>query len=244
MNIVFGLCGNGKRFRDAGYAVPKYLIDVMGKPMIHHAVKTLKIPGRIYFVVRQDHLRENETLASYLLTLGHELVVCPGETEGAAQSLLLTKDHIKDQDAPFISVNCDQYLDWDSSDFIAALEREPDTSFIMTFKENDPKCSYIRKDANGYVAEAREKKVISDDATVGVYHWAKTSDFFRDAEAMIAEGHKENNEYYVAPVYNYSIARGLKVKNYEVTKKQFCPIGTPNDLDHFLKNYYNEKIPY
>lgn len=236
MNIIFGLCGQGKRFRDKGYNVPKYLIDVRGQPMLYHAVKTLKIPGKVHFVVRQEHLDAHKDLEKFLLTLGDSIIVSPGETEGAAQSLLLAKNHI-DHNEPLISVNCDQYLDWDSGKFLDCLNHNPSVSYMLTFKETDPKCSYIRKNDQGFVTEAREKQVISDDATVGVYHWAKAGDFFRDAETMIEQGHKENNEYYVAPVYNYSIARGLPVKNFEVTKEEFWPIGTPKDLEYFLENH-------
>lgn len=235
MNIIFGLCGQGSRFRNAGYTVPKYLIAYHGAPMIYHAVETVKIPGKKYFVVREDHLQQYKFLEKMLLGLGDEIIVCKKETEGAAQSLLLAKDAL-DHSQPFLSINCDQYLRWNPWRFRDLLTANPNTSYILTYKETSPKCSYIRKDSTEKVVEVREKKVISDDATIGVYHWAKTSDFVQDAEQMIADGHKENGEYYVAPVYNYSIARGLIVDNFEVSKKEFWPVGTPDDLRVFLNN--------
>ena len=111
----------------------------------------------------------------------------------------------------------------------------PDVNFIVTYKETSPKCSYVREQA-GFVVEVREKRVISNDATIGFYHWAHTRDFFQDAEQMIADDHKENGEYYVAPVYNYSIQRGLKVKKYAIDNKEFWPVGTPDDFMYFNGN--------
>jgi NDP-sugar pyrophosphorylase family protein len=231
MNIIFGLCGEGSRFRNAGYTIPKYLIEYNGATMLEHAVKTLGIPGNVYFIVRQDHLNQFPQIEPLLKSLGAGYVTAPGLTEGAAQSMLLIKDHIN-LDEPFITANCDQYMDWDPSDFIQLMHNNPTTSFIITYKETSPKCSYIKKEA-GKIVEVREKKVLSNDATVGIYHWAKGLDFFRDAETMIQNRHKENNEYYIAPVYNYSIDQGLDVQNFEVDGTEFWPVGTPEDLEKF-----------
>ena len=232
MNIILGMCGQGSRFARAGSALPKYLIAYHGAPMIYHSVETLKIPGKIHFIVREDHLQQYKFLEKMLLGLGDEIIVCKGNTQGAAESLLLAKPHITDLNAPMISLNCDQYLSWNPHNLISEMERNPETSYIVTYKETSTKCSYVRED-QGKVVEVREKKVISNDATIGLYHWAHTQDFFNDAETMIRDGHKENNEYYVAPVYNYSIARGLDVRKFSIKNEEFWPVGTPDDLMDF-----------
>jgi dTDP-glucose pyrophosphorylase len=233
MNIIMGLCGNGSRFRDVGYNIPKYLISFKGKTMLQHSVDTLRIPGEWYFIARQDHIDNNPILKPMLEALGTVIIV-PGLTQGAAESILLAKDYIRDLDKPMISVNCDQYLRYNPEPFIKKMKENPDTSYIMTFPESDPKCSYVRKDRDRKVVEVREKKVISHEATVGVYHWSKTSDFFIDCEQMINDGIKDNNEYYVAPVYNYSIKRGLTVDTHMLSRTEFYPVGTPKDLGTFF----------
>jgi dTDP-glucose pyrophosphorylase len=239
MNIIMGLCGNGSRFKQAGYDLPKFLIPFNGAPMIYHAMETLKITGKRYIVVKEEHLFKYKFLEKLLLGLADDLIKCRRPTEGAAESLLLAKKYITDPHLPLISLNCDQYMNWNPALFLKQLRENPETSYIATYKETDSKCSYIKKDNFDNVIEVREKQVISNDATVGIYHWAHTSDFFVDAEHMISDKAKENNEYYVGPVYNYSIARGLTVKNYEVVKTEFWPVGTPNDLTTFLNNNYD-----
>lgn len=232
MNIIIGMCGLSSRFTKAGSIIPKYLMAYHGAPMIYHSVETLKIPGRIHFVVREDHLLEYKFLEKMLLGLGDEIIVCKGNTDGAAQSLLLAKLHIKNQNDPMISLNCDQYLSWNPYALKDEMIRNPETSYIVTYNETSNKCSYVRE-KNNRVVEVREKKVISKDATIGLYHWAHTRDFFNDAEIMIANQHTENNEYYVAPVYNYSIARGLDVRKFSIKNEEFHPVGTPDDLIRF-----------
>jgi dTDP-glucose pyrophosphorylase len=235
MNIIMGLCGEGSRFKNVGHVLPKYLIVYHGAPMIYHAVETIKIPGRIHFVVREDHLHEHKHLEKLLLGLGHEIIVCKGKTQGAAESLLLAKSHIQNLNNPMISVNCDQYLSWHPFNLVDEMQRNPETSYIVTYNETSPKCSYVRE-KNNHIVEVREKKVISNDATIGIYHWAHTRDFFQDAESMIADNHRENGEYYIAPVYNYSISRGLDVRKFAIDNTQFWPVGTPDDYSHFLQN--------
>lgn len=235
MNILFGLCGEGSRFKNNGYDIPKYLIPYNGAPMIYHSVETLKIPGKIYFIVKVEHLRAYNYLEKMLLALGNEIIPCYSKTEGAASTLLLAKDYIKDHGESLISVNCDQYMNWSPRLFLEELSKNINISYILTYKEKSDKCSYVKINNDEFVVEVREKKVISDDATVGVYHWSRAKDFFLDAQSMIEAGIKENNEYYVAPVYNWSIKRGLKVKKFEVGPKQFWPVGTVEDLDYFLR---------
>lgn len=234
MNIFMGLCGLGARFKNAGYELPKYLVAYHGAPMIYHSVETIGIKGKLHFIIRKEHLQQFSFLEKMLLGLGDEIIAIDGTTQGAAESLLLAKSHIKDLNAPMLSVNCDQYLDWKPYLFQDELQRNPETSFIVTYKETSSKCSYVREE-NGSVVEVREKKVISNDATIGYYHWAHTQDFFQDAEQMISEGHKENGEYYVAPVYNYTIARGLSVKKFSLNENEFWPVGTPEDLTDFQR---------
>ena len=234
-NIVFGLCGESKRFYDEGYIVPKYLIHYNNLSMLEHSVKTLRVPGDLWFVVKEKHLQEFDFLESFLHSLGGKIITCNKDTGGAAETLLLTEGHI-DEDKPLLSVNCDQYMRWDESFFINSMVNEPDTCWLPTFKANNPSYSYVKTDENGLVTDIKEKEVISNDATVGIYHWSKAKFFFRDAKQMIADGYKENNEYYIAPVYKYSIKNGLTVRKFEVKENEFWPVGTPEELKAFKNN--------
>jgi NDP-sugar pyrophosphorylase family protein len=56
MNIVIPMAGLGTRFSNAGYTIPKPLIDIEGKPMIQQAVETLGFEGRYIFIIQRDEL--------------------------------------------------------------------------------------------------------------------------------------------------------------------------------------------
>lgn len=234
MNIVFSLCGRGQRFVDAGFKIPKYLIAYNGAPMIYHSVDTLGINGRIHFIVKSDHLKNYKFLEKLLLTIGDEIIIVDKDTEGAAESILLAENYIKNKDLPLISANGDQFMNWNGDLFTKQTIWNPDISYIVTFKSQSLGCSYVRCNENDDIVEVREKKVISEDATVGIYHWAKTEYFFNDAKKMISDGLKDNNEYYVAPVYNYTLEHS-RVKKYQIPNNEFYPIGTPMEYHTFVR---------
>ena len=106
---------------------------------------------------------------------------------------------------------------------------------ILTFKAMHPKWSYAKTDKNGNVCEVAEKKVISNNATVGVYYWKHGEDFVKYAEQMIKKNVRVNNEFYVCPVYNEAIKdkKIIKIKNIE----SMWGLGTPEDLNYFIDHY-------
>ena len=71
--------------------------------------------------------------------------------------------------------------------------------------------------------------------TVGIYYWAKGSDYVKYAEQMINNDVRVNNEFYVCPVFNEAIADNKKLKIFDIEK--MWGLGTPEDLNYFLEHY-------
>ena len=108
---------------------------------------------------------------------------------------------------------------------------------IVTFKSTHPKWSFAKIDENNFVTEVAEKRPISTLATVGIYFWKHGKDYVKYAEQMIEKNIRVNNEFYVCPVFNEAIADGKKFKTYNINK--MWGLGTPEDLDIFLKNKHD-----
>jgi dTDP-glucose pyrophosphorylase len=106
---------------------------------------------------------------------------------------------------------------------------------ITVFNSTDPKWSFVKLNGNGYITEVAEKKVISNIATAGIYFWKKGSDYVKYAEQMICKNIRVNNEFYVCPVFNEAIKDNKKIKTFNIEK--MWGLGTPEDLQYFLKNY-------
>jgi len=234
MNVLIPMAGAGSRFEKAGYTFPKPLIDVNGKPMIQVVVDNLSIEANYIYIVQKAH-REKYNLDTLLnlITPGAKVIEVEGITEGAACSALMAKTHI-DSDAPLLFANSDQFVEWNSTEFLYKMQENDADGGIVTFKSTHPKWSFARVNELGMVTEVAEKNPISDNATVGYYYWKHGSDFVKYAEQMIARNIRVNNEFYVCPVFNQAFEDGKRVLNFLVEK--MWGLGTPEDLRAYLEN--------
>ncbi len=234
INIVVPMAGRGSRFSRAGYELPKPLIEIYGRPMIEYVTGNIRPdrPHRFIYICQEEHLKKYG-LAERLENIapGCAVVTVDHITEGAACTVLLAEEYINNDDELMIA-NSDQYVDADINTYLDALEDRD--GLIMTMPANDPKWSYIQYDESGCVILLREKEVISDQATVGIYNYRHGKDFVRCAHQMIRKNIRVNNEFYVAPVYNEMISEGKKIGYYDVGEKMYG-LGTPEDLELFVK---------
>ena len=234
MNVLIPMAGAGSRFEKAGYTFPKPLIDVNGKPMIQVVVDNLNIDAKHIFIVQKKHY-ENYNLKHMLglISPNCEIVQVDSLTEGAACTTLLAEQYINN-DEPLIIANSDQYVDWDSNEFMYSMVGDNVDAGLATFTSTHPKWSFAKLDEEGFVCEVAEKKPISDIATVGIYFWKKGSDYVKYAHRMIEKNIRVNNEFYVCPVFNQAIEDDKKIKIFSI--KKMWGLGTPEDLNRYLED--------
>jgi HAD superfamily hydrolase (TIGR01509 family) len=233
LNVLIPMAGAGSRFEKAGYTFPKPLIDVEGDPMIKIVTENLNIKANYIYIVQKSH-REKYNLDTLLgmVSPGCKIVEIEGITEGAASTTLLAKEYI-DNDNPLVMANSDQFIEWDSNEFMYKMSETDCDGGIVTFKSTHPKWSFAKVNESGLVTEVAEKNPISDIATVGVYYWKKGSDYVRYAEQMIEKNLRVNNEFYVCPVFNEAIQDNKEIRTFEITK--MWGLGTPEDLNTYLR---------
>lgn len=234
LTVLIPMAGAGSRFQQAGYTFPKPLIDVKGKPMIQVVVDNLNIKANYVYVVQKEH-REKYNLDTLLnlITPGCKIVQVESLTEGAACTALLAKEYI-DNDKPLFFANSDQFVEWDSNEFLYKMNETNADGGIVSFRATHPKWSFAKIDEQGLVTEVAEKNPISDIATVGYYYWKKGSDFVKYAEEMIEKDIRVNNEFYVCPVFNQAIGDNKEIRTFDIPK--MWGLGTPEDLKYYLEN--------
>ena len=234
MNVLIPMAGAGSRFEKAGYTFPKPLIEVNGKPMIQVVTENLNIDARHIFIVQESHYKKyNLQHLLNLVSPNCQIIQVNGITEGAACTTLLAKSLI-DNNEPLLVANSDQYLDWNSNEFMYSMIADEIDGGILTFEATHPKWSFARLGSDGFVSEVAEKKPISNIATCGVYYWKKGSDYVKYAESMIENNVRVNGEFYVCPVFNEAIKDNKKIKIFPINK--MWGIGTPEDLSNFLQD--------
>jgi HAD superfamily hydrolase (TIGR01509 family) len=235
LNVLIPMAGAGSRFEQAGYTFPKPLIEVKNKPMIQVVVDNLNIKANYIYIVQKKH-REKYNLDTLLnlLTPECKIVEVDGLTEGAACTALLAKEFI-DNDAPLFFANSDQFVEWDSNEFMYKMNETDADGGIVTFEATHPKWSFAKIDDKGLVTEVAEKNPISNIATVGYYYWKHGSDFVKYAEQMIDKNIRVNNEFYVCPVFNEAVGDNKQIRTFNV--EGMWGLGTPEDLKYYLENH-------
>ena len=238
INIVIPMAGQGSRFAKAGYEKPKPFIDVDGKPMIVRVLENLSYPDARYILIaRKEHMeKEKELVVQIEKEFNAIFIPIDKLTEGTACTVLYARKYINN-DEPLLIANSDQIVDMNIGDFIDDCKTRNLDGSILTFVDEfkDPKWSFAKIDKKDLVTEVKEKVVISEYATVGIYLYSKGKEFVNASIDMIIENDRVNNEFYTCPTYNYAIKYGSKTGIYNIEFEQMHGIGTPEDLNLYLE---------
>lgn len=233
INYVIPMAGRGSRFAKAGYDVPKYLIEYKGKKLLEYSLNSLPIHSEdcIYFIVLKEHAKKYDLNHEIINIVGNnikfEIIELDCVTNGQAETVLRAREYI-DNDIDLVIYNIDTYFSSKNLFELINSDKKKD-GVIGAFKvfEDDPRWSFATE-KNGIVVKTAEKIQISENALTGLYHFTKGKDFVKVAINHIERGVTNNNEYYIAPMYNDLILEGKQFVLDFVD--EFIPLGTPEDL--------------
>jgi len=237
LRVVIPMAGAGSRFAREGFYVPKPFLRLPEGPMWEAVVRNLVPPSvrsrtEVHVVVQGVHAEHLQHTSIDGVPV--HVHVVPALTEGPACTVLTLRAAL-DDDVPLLVGNSDQLMEWDAEAFFRLLRHPSYDGAVSTFYHpcpDDVKWSYARAGADGTMAQIVEKRYIGPDASTGIYGWARSRDFVRAADDMIAADDRTNGEFYVAATYNHAIARGLRFRLHNVTR--LWGLGVPADFDAYL----------
>lgn len=232
--LLVPMAGKGQRFLDKGYKTPKQFIDIDGKTMIEWSFRSFNWEEcQVIFIIRKEQVDNWEADKKLKQIFGKDItiVVAEQETEGTVSSCLLAKKYIN-KDAPLGITTLDVYFRPHFN--MHQIQKSSHDGCLLTIETDNPAYSYSKLGKDGFVEKTAEKEVISTQGNVGFYCFSKGSDFVKYAEQLVEKNIRSKNEFYVAPLYNLLIKDGLKITTLPI-KEQFH-MGTPDELDYFLKN--------
>lgn len=232
-NLLIPMAGIGKRFLDAGWNIPKQLIQVGDKTMIEWSMSCIDYEKcNKIFIVRRDQVNNFNIDFFIKNKFGEDsiIIISEVETEGTISSCLLAQKYI-DNDNPLAITTLDVFF---TPNFNPENLDSTVDGTILTFNSDNPAYSYSQINEHGFVIKTAEKEVISNNASVGLYCFKRGSQFVKYANQMIQENLRTRNEFYVCPLYNLFIDSGLKIKTMDVDSMHL--MGTPDELNNFLKH--------
>jgi dTDP-glucose pyrophosphorylase len=244
IQLVIPMAGLGSRFSEAGYALPKPLLPIHGVPMykvvianlMHESVSSITI-----ICPKKWGLGESIRALSAPLGVPVYVVEIDYVTQGPAQTVMLAEPFL-DPNLPVVTANSDQYLEAELDDFYASITEPAISGGILCMEDSDPKWSYVKLSNDGFVSEVREKVVISQLATVGVYGFKTAALMLAGFRQMLDANDTALGEYYVAPSYVYLIRQGhaIAATNLGPVGKIMHGLGVPADYELFLKGPASE----
>lgn len=237
--MAITMAGMGSRFTKAGYARPKYEIEVSGRPLFDWSMLGLlefaRAGWRFSFATRAE-TKARPFLTERCAHLGLEIadiVEIDGLTNGQATTAMMLCEGA-DPRAPFAVFNIDTFVAPGALDPDAAVSA---AGWVPCFPAPGDGWSFARLDAEGRVVELREKQRISEHATIGFYGFDTVARYAEAYQRYYAdEANVEKQEYYIAPLYNQLIEEGQEVRIAQLALDDVGMLGTPEQVATFEKS--------
>ena len=242
MNVLITLAGQSKRFYNAGYKKPKFLLPIGSSTVISEVVKKFDDNDTFHFVLTEEQITENHNLKDYIKNLRKNihLNIIKSHNLGPVYSALQAKS-IRDDSSIIISY-CDFLIDWDYKKFKREIYGYDGA--IVSFKGFHPSSftgtlyCYL-KIKNKLITELREKKSFTtkpsnEFASAGIYYFKNFGIFKKNGYRALEDKKmvKKYKEIYVSLPYTYLLNEKTNILNFEV--ERFVSLGTPKDYEEFI----------
>ena len=237
------MSGIGKRFKDAGYLIPKPLIKINGKEIIIHVVNMFQDIEKIIFICNENHIKDKDlNLIKILKSLHKNTSIIPIEEhkKGPIHAIIEGKSSI-DLAMPTIVNYCDFNALFNFSKFKETLTKDKPDGSVFTYTGFHPHMlsntnyAYVKKFKNNLI-DIQEKKPytkepMKEEVSSGTYFFKTGALMLKYFRKTIDLDLKVNGEYYVSMAYKPMIKDGLKINSFLID--YFMQWGTPSDLEEF-----------
>ena len=235
------MAGEGKRFKDAGFLIPKPLIEIDGFPMVVKALESLPKASKNILIVRKDQI-DVKALKLLLDKYFKNIVIIEIEclTEGQASTCLLAENYFENDSIINVGA-CDIGFKYDSNEYLQMINNYE--SFIWTYNNNknvlkNPEMYgwvKLKNKSNeiDYVSCKKpiSKNLLEDQVVSGTFTFQSSNLFFNAIKKMIKSNDRVNGEFYLDTIFNH-----LPNKSYIFKVEKYYSWGTPKEL----LNYNNE----
>ena len=231
------MAGASQRFFDAGYAVPKFQLEVGGESVFAHAVGSFASYFRelpfLFITASEDASAYVRSECARLGIAKPDVFSLDSATAGQAETVErgLAAAEVPDAE-PLTIFNIDTFRP--GFEFPGAGFEGLD-GWLEVFEGEGANWSYVRP-AEGdepLALETAEKRPISNLCCTGLYHFARAGDF---RAALAAErAAPQAAELYVAPLYNHLIRKGGRIGYSRIDTADVIFCGTPAEYQALIR---------
>lgn len=254
--LVVLMSGQGKRFQSSGYAVPKPLIPVLGRPMVSYVLAFFeKKIDKILVTSESIASRYQSELNDVIKSAGPNVskVVIPDHNEGPGGAVLRASDHINLSGKRVFLSYCDFGCTFDEPSVFQMIDAIDPDGMIFTYDGFHPHSVYNHlyahvKESGGRVLDVKEKgwftpNPIKEPTSAGLYYFKEWSVLLNSLKAQRSNYGNQlvlDNELFLSLTYKVLIDRDAHVINFPI--ERFHQWGTPQDLQDFEWYMRNTKM--
>ena len=254
MKVIISMSGLSSRFSNAGYTIPKFMIDIDGKKVIEHIIDLYPKDSDFLFIINDKHAEDTDIIELLEDCVDKKnIVVIPRHKKGPVFSIQNFEDYINDDEQVVINY-CDFSMYWDYNDFEKYVNETECDGCVVCYTGFHPHMlgsdnyAFCRTDSSKelQIREIREKQPftnnkMSEFASTGTYYFKKGSYVKKYFKELIEKDININCEYYVSLVHNLLIEDGLVNLVYEIP--HMLQWGTPIDVSEYMQwSNYNRNI--
>lgn len=211
MKIIVPMAGRGSRLRPHTLTVPKPLIPIAGKPIVHRLVEDIagvinqKIE-EIAFIIHKDFGKKvEEDLIAIAEKLGSKGTICyQNEALGTAHAILCAKESMS---GPIVVAYADTLfradftLDTSADSVIWVKQVEDPSAFgVVQLNENNQIVDFVEK----------PKHFVSDLAIIGIYYFKSGETLRGELQYLLDNDVVKGGEYQLTDALENMKVKGMK----------------------------------
>jgi glucose-1-phosphate thymidylyltransferase len=225
MKIIVPMAGRGSRLRPHSLTVPKPLIPVAGKPIVHRLVEDIvKVLDQdieeIAFILGDPAFFGDEVVTS-LKALANELgakasIYRQLDPKGTGHAIMCAEPSLS---GPAVIAYADTLIRADFN-----LDKEAD-SVIWTKKVDNPEAyGVVKLNENNEIIELVEKPsdFVSDQAVIGIYYFKDVAELKKELQYVLDNKIINSGEYQINDGIKRMMAQGKIFKTGTVTEWMDC----------------------
>jgi len=211
MKIIVPMAGRGSRLRPHTLTVPKPLIPIAGKPIVHRLVEDIagvinQEIEEIAFIIHKDFGKQVEVeLIAIAKKLGAKGTICyQNEALGTAHAILCAKESMQ---GPIVVAYADTLFRADFS-----LDTSADSVIWVKQVEDPSAFGVVQLNENNQIVDFVEKpkEFVSDLAIIGIYYFKSGETLRAELQYLLDNNVVKGGEYQLTDALENMKVKGLK----------------------------------
>lgn len=242
MKIIVPMAGRGSRLRPHTLTVPKPLIPIAGKPIVHRLVEDIagvlnqKIDEVAFIIHESFGKKVEEELIAIAKKLGARgTIYYQNEALGTGHAIMCAKESLS---GPAVIAYADTLI---RADF--DLDTTADSVIWVKQVEDPSAFGVINLNPNNEIIELVEKpkEFVSDLAVIGIYYFKEVSVLKNELQSVLDNNIIHGGEYQINDGIKQMMAKGMKFVPGKVDEWMDCgnkevTVDTNNRMLGFLQN--------